>query len=163
MLQRSMSCLFIEHAKRLALSMTSKAEHVAGGVSGWSFPALTLNRIFKMYKSIFATVAVLGFAISSAHAETELIDVEISYDRALLSSTAGMKRLHASLQSQARKACSYEFETIPSLFLKSTVDAECVNSVMEQAIEAIAASEDLNIADFADASTEVLLLSALNE
>lgn len=91
-----------------------------------------------MTKFIRLTAAAAIFVCGSAAASTvKTIDVEISYDAALLASNEGVTAVIQSIQQQAEDACGYTASVFASTTAIKRRDHACVNSVVDKAIAAI--------------------------
>jgi len=91
-----------------------------------------------MTKFIHLTAAAAILACGTAAAGTvKTIDVEISYDATLLASDVGVDAVIQSITQQAKDACGHTSPAPASYTAISRLDHACVDSVVEQAVDAI--------------------------
>jgi len=108
------------------------------------------------------TVSLIAFAAAvspAAFADPQEISVDISYNGALLADSDGAKSVMASIEAQAEKAC-----TSRSAFTYTkTVDEDCVEMVISNAVNAIVAERQAEGLDTAEefASLATIELASL--
>lgn len=95
-----------------------------------------------MIKFIHLTAAAAIFVCGVAAADpVKTIDVQISYDAALLMSDDGVDEVIQSIRQQAINACKYDSSTSASYTAIGRRDHACTDSVIEKAIAAIKAEQ----------------------
>lgn len=86
-----------------------------------------------MHKTLATLLAAAAFAAPFAQAEDTSVTLDLTYDRAMLTTEAGAKSVLDYVTEQAEEACAYDRPITGA----PTVDAACRDEVIEQAIAKI--------------------------
>ena len=98
-------------------------------------------------KILTVTLIALTTAVSpAAFADPQEISVDINYDGALLADAEGAKSVMESIEAQAKAACT----TRSAFTYSKTVDEDCVEIVITNAVNAIVADRQAEGLDTAE-------------